>query len=207
MVVAALVVQVWIAIDAPASPAAHAVGTLRGTNVVGRVTRVFSFFTIQSNVLCALAAVQLARSPDRDGRAWRALRLAGLFGITVTGVVYATVLARIHEPHGWAETATNAAFHYVVPIGVVAGWLLLGPRPRITRAASAALVWPAAWFAWTLVHGAATKWYPYPFVDVTTHGYVVVLRNAFLVLVVLAVVSAAFAAGDRFLPPAPRGAA
>jgi hypothetical protein len=39
------------------------------------------------------------------------VRLAALFGIAVTSIVYSTVLAKIHEPHGWKETSTNTAFH------------------------------------------------------------------------------------------------
>jgi hypothetical protein len=203
VVILALAIQIGIALDAPALPAGHAVGTLRGTNAVGRVVRVLSFFTIQSNIISAVVATQLAIRPDRDGRSWRVLRLAGLFGITVTGIVYSTVLAKVHEPHGWAETSTNFVFHYLTPAGIVLGWALFGPRPRIDRRATLALAWPCLWAGWTLVHGAITGWYPYPFVDVDSHGYAVVLVNSAAVVVVLGVVTAVFAWGDRALPPAP----
>ena len=43
--------------------------------------------------------------------------------------------------------------------------------------------------------------YPYPFVDVITHGYALVFVNAGLVVVVLLVVTAVFWVGDRRLPP------
>jgi hypothetical protein len=33
------------------------------------------------------------------------------------------------------------------------------------------MVWPVLWVAYTLVHGAVSKWYPYGFIDVTIHGY------------------------------------
>ena len=42
-----------------------------------RLLRLIAYFTIQSNVLVAIAATQLARDPARDGRGWRVLRLAG----------------------------------------------------------------------------------------------------------------------------------
>jgi uncharacterized membrane protein len=165
-----------------------------------RLLRVFSFFTIQSNVLVGLTSAQLALRPDRDGRVWRVLRLDGLVGIAVTGIVYSTVLARIHEPKGWEQVSTNFVFHYAVPVLAVLGWLLFGPRPRIdARVVAWSLVWPLAWFAYTLVHGRISKWYPYPFVDVATHGYARVVVNALLVTVVLAAVSAVYAFGDRRL--------
>jgi hypothetical protein len=132
------------------------------------------------------------------------VRLAALFGITVTGIVYSTVLARIHQPNGVAETAVNTVVHYIVPIMMVVGWLAAGPRPRIDlRTVGYSLAFPVLWFAYTLVRGAIWKWYPYPFVDVTTHGYARVAGNALMVTVVLAVVAALFAVGDRYLPPAP----
>lgn len=62
---------------------------------------------------------------------------------------------------------------------------------------------PALWFVYTLGRGALWHWYPYPFLQVPTHGYPTVLVNAVLVTLVLTAVSALFAAGDRKLPPAP----
>jgi len=64
-----------------------------------------------------------------------------------------------------------------------------------------ALLWPVAWITYTLLHGAFSNWYPYPFVDVITHGYARVLLNGALVVVVLAIVTTLFWVGDRRLPP------
>ena len=59
----------------------------------------------------------------------------------------------------------------VVPVLAVVGWLVAGPRPRAPwRDALLALAWPVAWLAWTLVVGAVTGWYPYPFLDVGAEG-------------------------------------
>ena len=204
LILAALVVQAKLALDAPGLPPGHAVGTLAGTIAEHRVLRVASFFTIQSNMLVCVASALLALRPDRDGPLWRVVRLAGLVGITVTGIVYSTVLARVHEPKGWEQTTTNAAFHYIAPLLAVIGWLLFGPRPRIERATVAwSLLWPLLWFGYTLIHGALSDWYPYPFVSVSDHGYARVLLNALAVTAVLGAVAAAFAFGDRKLPSAP----
>lgn len=200
-VIVGLVVQLWVTIRVAATPPGHAVGTLVGAPLPQRILRVLSFFTVQSNVLAGVTAVQLARDPARDGPCWRAVRLAALFGIAVTGIVYSTVLARVHQPHGWQETFVNNVFHYAVPVLMVFGWLLFGPRRRISRSTvGLALLWPVGWVLYTLVHGRITSWYPYPFVDVNTHGYAVVLRNGAAVVVVLAVVTSLFWLGDRLLP-------
>jgi hypothetical protein len=200
LIAMAMLVQLWIAIRVSATPPGHAVGRLAGTAMPNRVLRVLSFFTIQSNILCAITSAQLARNPDRGGKIWRAVRLAALFGIVVTGIVYSTALAKIHEPHGWQETSTNAVFHYVAPIMMLVGWLLFGPRPRIEPWTIAlSLLWPVLWITYILIYGEVTSWYPYPFIDVITHGYGRVSVNGVAVLAVLLLVTLLFWFGDRRL--------
>jgi uncharacterized membrane protein len=199
--VAALAIQLMIAVHAPGTPRGHGVGQLAGGLLATRIVRVFSFFTIQSNVLSVIVAAQLTGDPNRDGRAWRIVRLMALIGITVTGVVYSTVLARVHEPKGWEQVSTNTVFHYIVPTMMVLGFLLFGPRPRIDRTTLAlTLIWPLLWMGYTLAHGTTSNWYPYPFVDVAIHGYGRVLVNAVLVAVVCVAVGALYALADHRLP-------
>jgi hypothetical protein len=204
LVVAAMAVQIAIAVKVPGTPHDLSTGLLRGSSTAGRVIRVLSFFTIQSNLLSGLVSASLALRPDRDGPTFRALRLAALYGITVTGVVYSTVLAKIHEPHGAAETFVNDLVHYVVPVLMITGWLVFGPRPRIDRRCLVlSLSFPFAWVCYTLIRGAVWKWYPYPFVDVAAHGYPRVAVNGLLVLLLLGIIAGVFALGDRRLPSAP----
>jgi hypothetical protein len=204
LVLTAIVMQVVIALQTTGPAPEVTTGLLRGTDPAGRVLRVFSFFTIQSNLLTGIVAATLAINPDRDGRIWRAVRLASLFGITVTGIVYSAVLADVHEPHGLQETFVNALVHYVVPAMAVIGWLVFGPRPRIMRETFLlSLAFPALWILYTVVRGALVHWYPYPFVDVDAHGYGAVALNAALVIALLAVVAGAFAFGDERLAPKP----
>lgn len=203
-VAASFALQVVIAVRLPGTPANVEPGRLAGATLCGRLLRVVSFFTIQSNVLSGVTSALLARRPDRDGTVWRVARLDALVGITVTGIVYSTVLARVHEPHGWDETTVNTLVHYVVPVMMVLGWLLFGPRPRVTGAVIAwSLAWPLAWFAYTLAAGEISGWYPYPFVHVPSHGYAQVLVNALLVTAVLGLVAALYAVGDRRLRHVP----
>jgi hypothetical protein len=48
-----------------------------------------------------------------------------------------------------------------------------------------------------------TYWYPYPFVDVHSHGYLRVVINALLVTAIFGAIAALFSVGDRKLPPQP----
>ncbi len=200
LVLAALVIQIKIAVQLSATPPSHGVGELKGGPLFTRLLRVFSFFTIQANILSMIVSAVLARAPNRDSTARRILCQSALIGIAITGIVYSTVLARVHEPEGWDQVTTNTVFHYIVPIMMVIGWLVFGPRPRMNRAVVlGALIWPLLWLGYTLAHGAASTWYPYPFVDVTTHGYWRVAFNCVLVCLVYLMVSALFAFGDRKL--------
>ena len=168
----------------------------------GGYVRLFSYFTIQSNVLVLIAAVGLALDPARDGRLWRIVRLDGLLGIAVTGLVYATVLAGLVDLHGvryWA----NFGFHYFAPWWALGGWLLFGPRPRIDRRTLAwSLVWPACWIGWTVAHGAATGWFPYPFTDATEIGYPAALLNMGVVVLIAALFATVLRLLDPRLPAA-----
>jgi heat shock protein HslJ len=176
-----------------------------GAPTTTRLVRFVSFFTVQSNLLVVLTAVLLAAVPDRDGLVWRVVRLDALLGITVTGIVYVTVLSGSQTLEG-GDLLADWGLHYVSPVLVVLGWLRFGPRPRLDPSTLArGLLWPAAWLVYTLAHGAATGWYPYPFVDVGTHGYATVVRNAALVLLVAVLVELAFLVGDRRLRAAPSG--
>jgi hypothetical protein len=165
-----------------------------------RVIRFFSYFTIESNLLVAVTSSMLAVRPNRDGLLFRVLRLDALLGIAVTGVVYAVLLAPQHDPHG-INAVTNAGLHYVVPALSVVGWLVFGPRPRIDETTLLlALIWPALYVGYTLAHGAASDWYPYPFIDAAQIGYPTALRNGLGVVVLLAGVAAIYRVGDHRLP-------
>jgi hypothetical protein len=165
-----------------------------------RVLRFFSYFTIESNILAAVSTGMLALRPRRDGRLFRVLRLDALFGITITGIVYAVLLAPQHDPHG-INAATNAGLHYVVPAMAVLGWLVFGPRPRIDESTLLlALIWPALYIGYTLAHGAASEWYPYPFIDAAQLGYATALRNGVGMVVLMAGVATLYRVGDHRLP-------
>jgi hypothetical protein len=165
-----------------------------------RLLRFFSYFTVESNLFVVAIATSLALRPDRDGRWWRVARLDMLLGIAITGVVFVTILRPLVHPTGIAAWV-NAGFHYVSPAMSVVGWLLFGPRPRVDWATVGwAFVWPVAWIVYTFAIGAATDWYPYPFLDVAKHGYGDALRNTGLVLVLALLLAIAVHYLDKRLP-------
>jgi|tagenome__1003787_1003787.scaffolds.fasta_scaffold20630477_2 hypothetical protein len=176
-------------------------GAIPGTPV--RLVRFFSYFTIQSNLLVLVTAAILVVRPDRDGRWWRIVRIAALVGITVTFFVYYAALRPLLDLHGITK-ATDIGFHYVAPLMAMGGWLLFGPRPRIDPGSLLRhLVWPLAYIAYIIVFGAATGWYPYPFVDAGDLGYPKALFHAVLVMALLLAVGGGYWYLDKVLGDVP----
>ncbi len=179
------------------------VTALGAQDVGSRLANLFSFFTIQSNILAGIAAGMLLWRPDRGGRVFAVLRLDALLCIAVTGIVYHAVLRGLQDltPAG---ALSNLLLHTVVPVGTVVAWLLVGPRPRLSPAVVGwSLVYPLGWIAYTFLRGAVVHWYPYPFLDVSQIGLVSALLRTGVVAVVFLVLAFLALLLERRLPPAP----
>ena len=110
------------------------------------------------------------------------LRLAGIVGITVTGIVHFLLLRPLLDLHGW-DYAADKLLHMAVPVLAVVGWAAFGPRGRVTsRAIGLALLWPLSWLAWTLVVGGLSGWFPYPFLDHREDGWAAVAATSLGIL-------------------------
>lgn len=159
--------------------------------IAGTALRFFSFFTILTNMLAAAALlVPLLAPRSRAGRffAQPAVRTAIAGYIVMVGVVYHLMLRGVSGHTGWALTF-ELMLHYVTPPLYLLDWLLFVPKGEVGWSVGLeALPFPLVYIGWTLAHGAASGWYPYPFVDVVELGYAGALANvlglilAFLVL-------------------------
>ncbi|MBL0886968.1 Pr6Pr family membrane protein [Myceligenerans indicum] len=142
----------------------------------------FSYFTIESNVLIALVLIGLGafgRGPQVPrNRVVQALRGAATLYISMTGVIFATLLAGIE---GLPLTATpwgNVVLHYLIPVAALIDWLFDPPQVAVTRRTLIVwLLYPLAYTAWALVRGSLDGWYPYPFLDAAARGYAPVLAT------------------------------
>jgi hypothetical protein len=163
----------------------------------------FSFFTIQSNILASAALIftALIRRDERS-LVFDVLRGAATFYSLITGLVFALLLSGLQEQLDTHNSFVNFVVHYLIPVVLVVDWLIDPPRHRITvKLALLWLVYPLAWFIYTLVRGHSTGWYPYPFVDVSRHGYDGVLLRSLVFLAPFVVAAEAFAfINNRRLP-------
>jgi hypothetical protein len=173
-------------------PAIEAAGQ---PDLTTRLVRFVSYLTIWSNVLSAVIAGSLTVRPRRDGRLWRALRLDAVVIVFGGGVVHFFLLRPLLHLNG-LDLLADRLLHVVVPLLMVIGWLVFGPRRRIARRDLIAfLALPIGWLVYTLVRGAVVHWYPYPFIDVDQHGYGYVAGMCLLV----AVLMLALAVGAKWL--------
>jgi hypothetical protein len=170
----------------------------------------FSYFTIQSNVLVLVTGAVLAVRPNASGAVWRVVRLAALCGITVTGLVYVTLLAPYVHLSGWA-LAYNYVFHYVMPTTTVIGFVLIGPRLRFRPPDFVYMAWPVLYLVYTMVRGAVfhpeftglgeeeASSYPYRFLDVDRVSIFEVVASSIFVAVLLVGCGLAYVHGERWL--------
>ncbi|MBG0739628.1 Pr6Pr family membrane protein [Paeniglutamicibacter antarcticus] len=165
-----------------------------------------SYFTIESNFLVLFISLTLAANSARaGGQVWRVLRLMSLVNITVTMIIQFFLLRDLPEIQALrgAGLYADRILHYVVPLMVILGWVVFGPRPRISiKTTFLILVFPVIWCIYTVIRGALTGWYPYPFINVTEQGALVIV-NCILVGVVFLAVGFVYYWLDRTLRPAP----
>ncbi|MGH7918469.1 MAG: Pr6Pr family membrane protein [Candidatus Dormibacteraceae bacterium] len=159
-----------------------------------------SYLTIWSNVLGAITAGTLALWPQRDGRIWRALRLDGVVILFGGGLVHFFFLRPLLHLDG-ADLLADRLLHIVVPLLVVIGWLVFGPRNRVEgHDLLGFLMVPVGWLVYTLIRGAVVHWYPYPFIDVDQHGYAYVAVACLLIAGLMLALAVGAMWLDRLLP-------
>jgi hypothetical protein len=166
---------------------------LRGDTLAAMATssvKFFSFFTILTNVLAAVTLLWPLVAPRSTlGRflSQPPVRTAVTGYIIIVGVIYYLLLRDLSQRQGWSMFF-EYMLHYVTPPLFVLDWLLfVDKRDLDWRIGLSALGFPLAYLVWTVIHGAATGWYPYPFIDAAELGYPrASLNTAGLVLVFVA---------------------
>lgn len=162
----------------------------------GSPAHVFTYFTVLTNAAIALTFAPAAylgwtRRPPLGPLVYGAVLLC----IVITGLVYHLVLANDASDFSESEALgartgalvfSNQLLHTVTPLAVTLDWLLLTAPGRFAwRHAYQWLALPLAYLAFALLRGPLLDpppppRYPYPFLNVDTHGYPTVLLIALL---------------------------
>lgn len=173
-----------------------------GSGVLHGVWMYLAFFTVLTNLFAA-AVLTLPRLAPRSPAARfcaSADTIAGTSAnIALVCIAYNLLLRDTWNPQGLWLLA-DILLHDIVPALFVVYALLYTnyPRARFMPRLRWAM-WPVLYFFYALLRGAATGFYPYPFINIHALGYVRVLGNAVGILSGYFVVAAALYAAERLL--------
>lgn len=160
----------------------------------------FSYFTILSNMLAALALTAPLVAPSSRLGVWAEQsgpRAAIATYLAITAVVYHLLLASQWNPRGLRLVA-DTILHTVTPVAFLLDFALRGGRGEARWiAALKAMAFPALFGVWTLIHGALSGFYPYPFMNVAKRGYPAVVLTMVEMSVAFALVALVFIALSR----------
>lgn len=147
----------------------------------GNTLNFFSYFTILSNLLFAIALwCQVFLSRTKAGAFFS--RPSVLSAITlylfIVGLVYNLVLRRTWDPQGWQWLADNL-LHVVNPLLALCFWGFYIKKGTLKWKESLSWLWfPLIYLLYSLARGHIVHWYPYPFLNVAELGYPQVLIHA-----------------------------
>ncbi|MCR5157161.1 MAG: Pr6Pr family membrane protein [Butyrivibrio sp.] len=103
-------------------------------------SRVFMYFTIQSNILIAVVSCIGLFLMNRSGagsasrnslKVWHVIKFVSTISITLTGVVFGVVLAPTLGANAW--NFQNTLTHLVVPVAAVIDFFVIAPGAGISR--------------------------------------------------------------------------
>lgn len=168
--------------------------TNRQVSIIETIFRFFAYFTVDTNIIVALCFTFIYLGPK--------YRLGSFFSrpatitaitvyITIVGIVYNVILRSEWTPTG-LQMIVDELLHTVIPALVIIFWLVFVPIEELKwKNAFPWLIYPVIYMTYALIHGAVTKFYPYPFVDVNELGYNKALINTGGVLLVIFILSLA----------------
>ena len=132
----------------------------------------FSYFTIESSMIAVVALIAggvIALRLPVDTVMYTTVRMSALSYSVVTAVVYNVLLRGIPE-QGFIESKwPGELMHVWIPLVIAIDWLISPGRPALRwTGLRYVVIFPLAWLAFTMLRGAATGWFPYPFLEPST---------------------------------------
>lgn len=166
-----------------------------GLTTLQAVGRFLIFFTVLTNLLVAVAMTTILIAPHSKWGSFfskPSVLAATASYIFIVGLTYNVILRSLWAPTGLDRLA-DELLHVAVPLLFVLYWFLFAPKHSLTwKDMPSWLIYPAVYLAYALIRGATEGFYAYPFINVDTHGYPIVFRNAAGLMIVFIIVSLLF---------------
>ncbi|GAA4369857.1 Pr6Pr family membrane protein [Agromyces bauzanensis] len=129
----------------------------------------FSFFTILSNAVSSivlLVGAWIAFTRPADTVMFNLVRACVVTYMATTFVVYNLLLREISLDQATTVPWSNEILHVWAPLYLVLDWVLAPGRRYVEwRRIWTIAIFPLAWVAYSMIRGAVTGWYPYPFLN------------------------------------------
>jgi hypothetical protein len=191
----------WVGLSIQMYLIFHSRWTL-GASLLGGLMSFFSYFTVLSNTLVATVLTCAATSRESTARRWflQPWVSSGIaVSITVVSLAYTLLLRHLWHPQGWQWLA-DELLHDVMPLLFILYWWRCVPKGRL-RVGHIGLwvIYPLAYFAYSLLRGHVLAVYPYPFIDVEKLGYPQVFINAGGLLLGFVLIALLLIGGDWWL--------
>lgn len=162
----------------------------------GSTANFLSYFTVLCNILVALSlSCSILMPGSVAGRFFSKLTVQSAIAlyIFIVGLTYNLILRGVWDPKGWQLIVDNL-LHVAVPLLYLAYWTFFrSPGNLQWKDGLYWIAFPFAYLVYSLVRGAVINWYPYPFLNVTDHGYSKVAVN------ICVMIGAFFIAGIAFI--------
>lgn len=175
----------------------------------GTVINYFSYFTLDTNVLVALAMGWSALAPESGpGKFFSkpGVRAALTLYILLVGLVYHFMLREIWTPYGWAKVS-NFMLHYVTPVLMLSNWLLISRKDGLRLLhVPAWMAFPAVYAVLVMLRGAMTGIYPYGFLNAAQIGWGASLTHIVELFLAMGLAGCIMVAAARRLPQGPLAA-
>jgi hypothetical protein len=169
-----------------------------GTPIANEIATHLAYFTILTNLLVAMVLTDAAlKGRRRNGLSSPSVMTAVAVYISVVGLVYVTFLRHLWNPTG-LQFVADVILHYVSPLSYLLYWGIFVKKGTLNW--SDCLSWlgyPIVYMCYSLVRGRLSDFYPYPFINVTLHGYGGVLVNAAMFILLFIALGLVLSAIDR----------
>jgi hypothetical protein len=164
--------------------------------------RFFSYFTIDTNLIVAVTCTLLLVL--KDGSAFKRFLsspktlTAITVYIVVVGIIYNTILSALWSPEG-SQLWVDQALHTIIPALFLIFWIAFVPKKELRwKDMRPWLIYPLGYCVVVMLRGAASGFYPYPFLDLGELGIERVVINSLGITLLFLVLSLLFIAIGRY---------